>query len=251
MSKGKIILGVIVLMVITACITFGVIYSQITTDNIQDKYTLKEQDDGITLTVLKGSILGDEYEISENQLNTFIDKKLCRKSDGSNSGIDHIMIYFHEDEPAEIYAHAFHKGFEFAFRCKADFSLDSSDNTVRMKLYDAYAGEFGLSDSILNDVLRRVLKDNEKVRYINESEGNVEFTARYTIEIPNTNGINIRVEELSAADGALKCRTNNLTGEALRAGIEYVSSEEGRESISGFIDEAKNKLKEKIGGLFS
>lgn len=251
MSKGKILLGVIILIIVAFCIIFGVIYSQITADNIQDKYTLKEPDDGITLAVLKGSILGDEFEINENQVNTFINKKLCKKSDGSNSGIDHIMVYFHEDEPAEIYAHAFHKGFEFAFRCKAEFSIDSSDNTVRMNLHDAYVGEFGLSDSILSDVIRKVLKDNEKVRYINETEGNVEFTARYTIEIPNTNGINIRMEELSAADGALKCRTNNLTGEALRAGIEYVSSEEGRESISGFIDDAKNKLKEKISGLFS
>ena len=45
------------------------------------------------------------------------------------------------------------------------------------------------------------------------------------------------------------CRTNSLAGETLKAGIEDVTSKEGREAIAGLVDNAKNKIKDKIGGV--
>ena len=250
-KAGKIIIAVIIVILVSTGIAFGVIYHKITQDNIKDKYTLTDPDDGITLTAIKGTLFGKEFDISEKQLNTYFNKKFCTQSDGSNSGVDHIMVYFHEDEPCEVYAHAFHKGFGFAIRCKADFTVDEDDNIVKLSLTDAVVGELELSQSTLNNVLEKILHDNKKVRYIDEYGSNVEFTANYTIEIPNTSGINLGIEEASAKDSALTVKTNSLTGEALKAGMEYVTSKEGKEAISGLIENVKNNIKDKISDWLS
>lgn len=250
MKKIAVIAGVIlVLLLITAGIVFGVIFHKITQDNIEDKYTLTDPDEGITLTVIKGSLFGKEFEVSEKQFNTYINKKFCTVSDGKNSGVDHIMVYFNDDGTCEIYGHAFHKGFSFAMNCKATFEVNEDDSKVRIKVYDAYIGELSLSDNILNDVLERILSDSKKVNYIEGEDANVEFTAEYNIDIPNTSGIYIGVENAYAKNGALVCRTNSLTGEALKVGLEYVSSKEGREAISEFIGDVKDNVKDKVGGI--
>ena len=250
MKKIGVIAGVvIILLLIITGIVFGVIYHKVTQDNIKDKYTLTDPDDGITLTIVKGSLFGNEFEISEKQFNTYINKKFCTVSDGKNSGVDHIMVYFNDDGTCEMYGHAFHKGFSFAMNCKAKFSVDENTSSVRINVYDAYVGELHLSDSVLNDVLDRILSESTRVNYIGGGDANVEFKAEYNIEIPNTSGINIGVKEAYAKDGALMCRTNSLAGETLKAGIEYVTSKEGREAIAGLVDNAKNKIKDKIGGV--
>ncbi len=250
-SVGKCIGLLVGLLLVAALILAGIAYRLATQDRIQEQYTLKNADEGITLTAVKGSFFGRNFEISEDQVNTFINKRFCNKQRGDNSGVDHVMIYFHEDQPCEVYGHAFHKGFAFAFRCKATFDVNPADYGVSVRLYDAYMGELAIPEQMLDLMLQRILEGSEHVHYSGSRSANVLFTAEYTIEIPHTDGLTIGVKEAYSKDGALVCRTNSLTGEALRTAKEYLQSKEGWDSVTDAVDDVKDRIKDKIHNWLS
>ena len=159
--------------------------------------------------------------------------------------------YFHEDQPCEVYGHAFHKGFAFAFRCKATFDVNPADYGVSVRLYDAYMGELAIPEQMLDLMLQRILEGSEHVHYSGSRSANVLFTAEYTIEIPHTDGLTIGVKEAYSKDGALVCRTNSLTGEALRTAKEYLQSKEGWDSVTDAVDDVKDRIKDKIHNWLS
>ena len=214
-------------------------------DNIAEKYTLKEREEGLIMTALKGSIVNQEFEVSEAMLNTYINDKLCKDNDGTNTGIDHIMLELNDDGVVRVYSHVFYKGQPFALQCKAMFDLDSSTSEVKAKIYEAKLGELSVPDNILNVVLSDVLENNKHIKYINNGGNNISFIASHTVEIPNTNGITLSLKGGSFKDGAVVFRTNDLKGEALSAAIEFLSSDEVKEKVSGIVDD----IKDKIGGL--
>lgn len=243
---GKLILIFLLLAILLLAVLTGIVYYLAVQDNISSKYTLTERDENIKMTVVKGSVFGRDFDIEEIQINTFINDRFCREKTGDNIGIDHIRFYFYDDRPCEIYAHAFYQRFSFALCCKADFDVDESSSEVRIKLYDARIGELDIPENILNMVLEKMLENSDRVHYISSGGRNVSFTAEYTVDIPDTSGITIGLKEAAPGNAVLKCRTNSLSGEALKAGIEYISSEEGKEKVKGLI----GHVKEKVGSLF-
>ncbi len=247
LSAGKVLLLLLLLLVIGALITAGICYFLASQDNIKDKYTLTDREENIEFTMLKGSAFGKEFEVSENMINTFINDKFCKEITGSSSGFDHLMLYLHEDAPTEVYAHAYYKGIPMALRCKAWFDTDSTTNSLNARVFDAYIGELKIPDSILNQILEKLLEKNEHVHYIKNSQYNVSITAEYKIDIPNTKGITIGLKDVTIKDSKADFRTNSLTGEALRASIEYISSKEGRETVKNIIDGIGNKIKDVFG----
>ena len=240
----RVILSAVALLIAAAVIFAAIAAYLALQDNIEDKYTLTQRDEGIAMEILKGGAVGKEFELSQDMINTFANDKLCKEPDGSSSCLDKLMVYFSEDAPAEIYAHVYYKGHPLAVRCKAMYDIDESTSEVSAKIYDAYVGELKLHDTILDLLLQKIFENNEHIHCINSGGNNISFHADYTFDIRNTNGITVRLLSAETKDGAVLCRTNNITGEALKAAVEYITSEEGSEAVKGLFGKIGDKLGE-------
>lgn len=243
-KTGIIIITIFILILVAVIIFICRCIALAFTDNIKDKYTLNEKSENTFLkTLLVGAAFGKEFEISEAELNTYINKKYCTDYDSNNSGVDHIMVYLHEGEPAEIYAHIYIKGFRFAVRSKLSFSLDTETSTLSVGLYDAYVGELGIPDKVLSYILSRLSENKEHI-IVSGTTINVE--AKYTYKIKDYD-IDLYIRNFVPSDGKVMCRTNSLTGQALKVAGEYISSDEGKEALSSIY----NKIKDKVVSWFS
>ena len=243
-KTGIIIITIFILILVAVIIFICRCIALAFTDNIKDKYTLNEKSENTFLkTLLVGASFGKEFEISEAELNTYINKKYCTDYDRNNSGADHIMVYLHEEEPAEIYAHIYIKGLQLAVRSKVEFSLDKETSVISARFYDAYVGELGIPDSILSYILSRVSenKDNMSV-----SGTAISIVAKYTYEIKDYD-IDLYIKNFVPSERKVMCQTNSLTGQALKVAGEYITSDEGREALSGIY----NRIKDKVTSWFS
>ena len=242
MSKKKkktIVITIFILIFVTAVIFICRCISLAFTDNISDKYTLDEGYDNTFLkSLLVGAAFGKEFEIGETEFNTYINRKYCIDPNDGGSGADHIMIYFHDKEPAEIYAHIFIKGFQFAVRSKLKFSLDGETSVLSARLFEAYVGELAIPDNILSYILSKVSENKE---HISVNGTTISVTAKYTYSIKDYD-IDLYIKEFTPADGEVRCKTNSLTGQALKVVGEYITSDEGREALSGIYNSIKDKV---------
>lgn len=241
-KKGRIIGAVLVVVLIAAVIVLCRCLSLAFTDNIKDKYTLTEKADTFLETVLKGAVSGDDFELSEEELNSYINDKYCTPYSKDRSGLDHIRFYFHDNEPSEMYAHIYTRGYRFAVHSKVTFSINSATNIVTAKLFDAYIGELNISDNILSYILSKVFDDKDNI-YLNGTT--IGIAAKYAYEIKSMN-IELCLTGFNPEEGVIICRTNNLTGEALKAVGEYITSDEGKEALSNLY----NKVKDKVISIF-
>ena len=237
MKKLRIIIGITVSLIMLLGITAAVLYSLITTDNYSEKYTLKETDDTFTETILRGAVFGDELDLTDTQVNTYINKKYCKIR--NNTGVKNIMVYFHKDKPTEIYARIMYNSIEMSARAEAEISIDRNTSIVSVRLKNAYLGELMLPDFLLSHLLDRIYGDSD---FITVKDTTLSVTACYTFEIKNID-IHVYLKEFSPIDGAIHCRSNSLTGEALRAAAEYLISDEGRQKISDIYNGLKDKAK--------
>ncbi len=241
--KAPIIIAIVILISAALCIFICRCISLAFTDNIEDKYTITDGGDNTFLkTILVGAAFGKEFEVSESEFNTYINEKYCTEPEEGKSGPDHIRFYFHDNAPAEMYARIFIKNFRLAVRTKVDFSIDGETNVISARLYDAYVGELAIPDNILSYILSRISEDRE---HLTVSGTVLSITAKYTYEIRDYD-IDLYIMNFKPAEGKIICKTNSLTGQALKAAGEYITSDEGREALSGIY----NKIKDKVTSWF-
>lgn len=242
MAKKKtipIMLVVFVLILIAAVIFICRCISLAFTDNIRDKYITDESHDNTFLkTLLVSASFGKEFEISETQINTYVNKKYCSTPEKSNSGADHIGIYFRKNAPTEIYAHIFIGQLQFAVRSKLKFSFNSETNTLSARLFDAYVGELGIPDNILSFLLPKIFKNKDNL-VVNGTTFII--SAKYTYKIKDYD-IDLYIREFIPDDGKVQCKTNSLTGQALKVAVEYIKSDEGKKALSGIYNGIKDKV---------
>ena len=67
---------------------------------------------------------------------------------------------------------------------------------------------------------------------ITASENNAVAKAEFSYDIASTS-FRLYLTKLSTGNGCLICRSNSLTGEALKAAVSYLASEKGRKLLSG------------------
>ena len=113
-------------------VTALIFYTLITTDNCADKYTLRETDDTFLETILKGAAFGEEFELTDTQVNTYVNQKYCGVK--NDTGAENIMIYFHKDAPTEIYARIMYRGLEMSARAEAEIGIDRNTSIISVKL---------------------------------------------------------------------------------------------------------------------
>ena len=240
----RIILSLIAILLIVAAAFCGICVYLVFQDNIQNQYMLTETSDTFMSTLLKGAVFGKQFEMSETEINSYINEKYCTEKGEHEAGVDHVRIDFHEGGSDDIYAHIYYKNYEIAVHSKILFSLDEQTSILSAKLYDAYIGELRISENILSCILPKIFENSE---HITVNGTTLSVTASYTYDIKNTDGITLSLKHTQSTEDGIICRTNNLTGEALKAAIEYLTSEEGKETVS----ESWGGIKDKVGSMFN
>ncbi len=194
-------------------------------------------------TLISGCAFGKSFEVSEKQLNTYINEKYCTPFSQDGSGIENICIYFKKGEDPQFYAKIYTKSRELAVRGRAQIYSVGDNGEYELRLYDSYIGELKLSEGALQFLLPKILNDG---KYYTVESNIISVNARYTVTVKNRE-LEIYLMSFEPADEAVVCRTNSLTGEALNALEDYISSDEFRQKVS---DTYKN-IKDRIGAIFS
>ncbi len=233
-SKGFVIgsvIGIIFLIAIIVCIIW--LCHCITLafqDDYKDKYTLSDPDNTLMTTVVKSAIFGSEFEITDKQLNTYIDEKLNKQNSSNDYSLEKMAIYFHKDLPSELYARIKLYGYTFGFYSNVNLSLNTETQTLTVKLSNAKLGNLSISDNILSFVLSKAVIGNDYIK----SEG-TEISIRFVYEFEISDSIiSLYCEELTPNNGYAVCRTNSLTEEAIAALSGYINSSKGQEIFRDF-----------------
>ncbi len=119
-------------------IYFAVYTTLIRQDNIRDKYTLTERDDSFLWSALKASLKGDTFDATEAQINTYLDTAFC----GEDKFLKNVRVYFHAQEPCEIYARIHYNGQDLALSAWADMTFDSTEGVVGIQCRQVKLGEW-------------------------------------------------------------------------------------------------------------
>lgn len=244
LAKTALIVGAVILALLIICgIVVWRILSLAATDNIADKYTLTETEDGFMKTVFKGAVFGDEFELSEAMVNTFINEKYCTPFSENGSGIENIRVYFKSGEDTEIYARIYRGGKEYAISAKAAVYSTGGNGAFEIRLHDVRIGELGISDSILGRILPLLIDDTSLYTV---TENRIAVYTYYKYDIKNTS-IELYLDSFTPQEGYVLCRTNSLTDEALSAAKEYLGSDEFKEDLRNTLD----GIKDRLGGIFN
>ena len=239
---GYIIVAVFLVIIIGIAIWLCRCLTLAFQDDYKDKYTLSETDDTLVLTMLKGSVFGNDFQITEVQFNTYINEKLCSDNNNDDNGIENIAVYFHEDSPAEIYAKIKLYGYEFGFYSDVTFTLDTSTDTITAILSNAKLGNLDIPDNLLAKALSKALENKND---ISVSETAVSCKASYEYEIKNQT-ITLILEELIPHEGYISCRTNSLSQETINALKDYITSDEGKQELAEFFKNSVGEIKDNI-----
>ena len=190
-------------------------------DNIKDKYTMTETDDGFLFTVLKGAVFGKNFEASETEINTYINKKFC----GGTKLLQNVRIYLQKDKPVELYGRIRLLGHDLAVQAVCDLTLDNSEGVVVLSLDEVKIGDLRIHDIVKNSILSGFADKNENVDF---KDGRLYIKTRYEYHLGDYT-LTLRLDRLSADDGKAVCKTNSLTLEVLRVVTEFIFSDDGKE----------------------
>lgn len=216
---GLVFLVILVGIIIWICYCISLAFH----DDYKDKYSITETDDTLIISLIKASAFGKEVDLTESQINTYINQKICSE----NGKIKNAVIYLHESEPSELYAKIELFGYDFGFYSKVSVNLDTSTDILYAIFSGAKLGRLDIPDKILAKSLSEVLKDKDNITVDGTT---ISIKSSYQYDMKSTD-ISITLEEFTCHEGYTTCRTNNLSLEALNALKEYIKSEEGQEQL--------------------
>lgn len=227
-------------MLLTVIVFLSVCLSLALIDNNESKYTLDKTDDSFLLSVLKGSFLGNEFNVTEEQLNTFLNKKFCQpEKPGSENMLKNLRLYFHEDMPAEIYAKIHYLNLDFSFYARADIRMEDNSGIAVVRISDVKIGELPVPDFIIQNMLSDFAGSKSFVAF---TDGALLVQTFYDYSF-DTFGFSLHLERFEMHDGSVTCKTNNLTFEILKALKDYLMSERGQELSRKLFGHTLNELK--------
>lgn len=216
-------------------IYFAVYTTLIRQDNIRDKYTLTERDDSFLWSALKASLKGDTFDATEAQINTYLDTAFC----GEDKFLKNVRVYFHAQEPCEIYARIHYNGQDLALSAWADMTFDSTEGVVGIQCRQVKLGEWPVPSWRVENILRDTADKYELMTF---EEGILYVRTRYEYHFGDVS-FHLRLEEFSPQEGFLRCRTNSLSRELLSALKDYLLSDDGQELFTRLFGERTNRLK--------
>ena len=193
------------------------------------------------MSVLKGSFLGNDFKVSEDQLNTFLNEKFCQpEKPGSESMLKNLRLYFHEDMPAEVYA-KFHYGkHDYSLYAKALIVMEDNSGIAAVRISDVKVGELPVPDFMIQKLLSDFADSKSFVAF---SDGTLLIQTFYDYSF-DTFGFSLHLEKFEMHEGSVTCKTNNLTFEVLKALKDYLMSEQGQELSRRLFGHTLSELKD-------
>lgn len=238
-------------ILLTLCIIAAAvcIFLAFQNDN-EDKYTSYQKDDTLLYTALKSAVFGQEFQLSEDQINTYINDQLIPQ----NENMKNCVVFFN-DGVTEIYAKVTYMNNDFGLYAKADIYLDSRSNNFIVYLHDAKLGKLPIPDNILKSILEQNIPSDET---ISVKDGMIYITSSYDFNI-NDFILNLTFEKFTVRDHAVICRTNSLAENALDVLKQAIMTSEGREKLKNLfhfdfseksiVEFGLDKLKDALSGL--
>ncbi|MGN1457245.1 MAG: hypothetical protein ACI4XP_04725 [Acutalibacteraceae bacterium] len=226
-GMGFLILFIALIIWLLCCLTL------IFKDDYSDKYMLDKTDDTLITDVFTAALFGSDFDVTEDQLNTYADQNYCSTDPEKSNAIEHIRIYFHKDQPSEIYAKIRLYSYELAFYTKAEFSFQDSNNILSVKFSNAKLGELPVPDFILSSVLAKI---SENQNIISVSGTTISVKATYNYDIADDYTLTVSLMKFVPQEKYVNCRTNSLTDEALNLLKKYLTSNEGKKYLKELFD---------------
>lgn len=227
MKKKKIlrITLIIAAVILTASVGFaGVCAALAFTDNYKDKYTLYETDDSFLDIVLKNAITGREFILTEAQINTYLNKTVCMNTENGERKIKNLRLYFHSESDTELYARINFMGHDCGLYSRISVILDPITGIAAVRFYDTKLGELSVPDKVRDNILSDAAEENKLMTF---QDGVLYVKTMYVYEFKNFS-LKLNLEKFEPTDSGVRCRTNSLTLEALKAVKDYFLSDDGQ-----------------------
>ncbi len=221
-KKYSFLIWTLIIILILSFIAVGICIFLAFQDDYQDKYIFDQNDTTLMYTVLKGSVSGKEFTLSENQVNTYINDEIV----GQSNDIKNLRIYFNNGI-TEIYSKVSYMNHDFVLYSKADIFLDTMNNNFNIKLYDAKIGKLPINDFILKNIISANIRQTENVSV---KDGIILIRSSYDFNIDSFI-LTLTFKEFTVGDKIINCRTNSLASDALDVLIDALQTSEGREKL--------------------
>ena len=220
----------------------GVCLTLMSQDNISAMYTMTEEDDSFLGMLLKGAITGKEFDLTETQVNTYLNKTFCAE----DKPMKKIRVYFHKNEPVEIYAKVYQFGADRAMYAKAELEILPEMGKTAVRISDVKLGELHVHGHVVDNMLRNFAKSTPLAEF---SNGVLYIKTEYSYEGKNFS-LSLRLEKLEPSDRTITCKTNSFSNEVIYAIKDYLVSDDGQEFFKSIFGEKINNIKNFILGLF-
>ena len=241
MAKGihkrwwVVLLAVIGVLAVGGAIYVAVCTALVRQDNIREKYTLTETDDSFLWSALKASLTGAAFDATEAQVNTYLYRTFC----GADKPMENVRVYFHQQEPCEIYAKIHYHNQAYALSALVETTFDSSESVVGVSVKEVKLGEWPVPSWRVSGILQDFADHYEQMHY---TDGVLFVSCRYTYDFKDF-GFRLQLEEFTPQEGYLRCRTNSLSKELLNALKDYLLSDNGQDLFTRLFGERTNALK--------
>ena len=210
------------IILLISVITFGICIFLAFQDDNENKYNSYQNDDTLLYTTLKGAVLGEDFQLTENQVNTFINNYIIPQ----NKNIKNFRVFF-SDGTTEIYTKVTYMNNDFGLTAKADISLNTVSNLFSVRLYDAKLGRLPIHEKILKNILENNIPHDENI-YVRD--GIIYINSSYNFDIDDFT-LNLTFEKFVVDDKVVMCRTNSLAQNALKVLAQALMTPEGREKL--------------------
>ena len=210
---GVFLLWLFIILLTLSAITAGICIFLACQDDYKNKYSFYQSDNSLMYTALKGAVFGEDFKLTETQVNTYINNEIIEKSGN--------------DSITEVYAKVNYMNNDFGLYAKAQISLDTVSKKFSIHLYNAKLGRLPIPDFILKDTLEKNIAqtDNTSVK-----DGIIYINSSYDFNI-DTFTLNLSFQKFAIGDKIVMCRTNNLAQDALDTLQKALKTPEGRQQL--------------------
>ena len=248
---GIFLLWLFIVLLILSAIAAAVCTFLAFQDDYKNKYVFYQSDDSLMYTALKGAVSGENFRLTETQVNTYINNEIVEKSDNN---IKNLRVYF-DNGIVEVYAKVNYMNHDFGLYAKAQISLDTVAKKFSVRLYNAKLGRLPVPDFILKDTLEKNIPTTDNVSV---KDGIIYINSSYNFNI-DAFTLNLSFQEFAVGNKIVVSRTNSLAQDALDTLKKALQTSEGREKLknlfhfsfseNSLIDLGLDKIKDVIPDL--
>ena len=152
---GKAILLIFCLLLVSLAAAAAVCVGLAFTDHNSDRYTLESTDDSFPFDVLRGALTGSRFEVTEDKVNTYLNRFFCRRVQTGDEEpvLENIRLYFHEESDTELYARVYFRQHHFSVYAQISVVQEGADGEAAVQFRHVKLGELPLPDWVVDRII--------------------------------------------------------------------------------------------------